>query len=70
MDKRENLIAAMNKIYAPPEVVAALKELAYTASETEIIPFKLHSDEALITMIRLVFLAENYSKGVPSNLRM
>lgn len=68
--KRENLFAEMNKIEVSPEVLAAMNELAYTAAETEMLPFRFHDDYDLAAMVKLVHLAEKYRNGVPDSLRM
>ncbi len=68
--KRKNLETEMDKIEVSPEVLAAMNELAYTASETEIIPFSFHDDYDLAAMVKLVHIAEKYRNGVPASLRM
>ena len=60
----------MEKISVSPSLIGAMNELAYTASETEIIPFDFHDDADLKSMIQLVELAKKYEGNIPEKLRM
>ncbi len=52
-------------------VVRALTELAYTASETGVIPELAHVDmSAAIRLLQLVDVANRYRDGVPAKLKM
>ena len=68
--KRKNLKEAMDEVVVTPNIITAMNELAYTACETELIPFKFHDDADLEAMVKLVRLAEKFKAGVPNNLRM
>ena len=68
--KRKNLQAQMDLITVSDVTIRSMNELAYTASETEIIPFAFHDDHDLESMIKLVLLAMKFNDGVPGELRM
>lgn len=58
----------MESIKVNAATESALNELAYTATETGIIPFKFH--DCFLEIIQLVKLAERYTGKVPENLKM
>ena len=59
----------LEQIEIEPEVLDAMTELAYTASESGRIPIKYHHKSDIVQAIRLVRLAEKYKNGVPDKLR-
>lgn len=67
---RENLNEVLSKVFIDDEIIRAFGELAYTASETGLIPFEFHDPEDMADMIRLVRLAEKFKNGVPEELKM
>jgi hypothetical protein len=60
----------MDAIEVSPEFLLVMSELAYTASETGLIPFAFHDDDDLAAMVKLVRIAEEYQHGLPNSLRM
>ena len=69
MKQQDALQNEIDQISVHENVLNNMRELCYTASETEIIPFGFHGDIDLINMIKLVKLSEKLMR-VPSKLRM
>ena len=70
MSQHDTLKNEMDGIEVGEGVLRAMSCLAYTASETGLIPVDFHSDDDLAAMIKLTKLAEKYSAGVPRELQM
>ena len=68
-DQREAIFAEMSAIEADQQMLDALNELCYTASETGVIPFSIRGDD-FKRIVQLVKMAEKYRDGVPNHLRM
>ena len=68
-DPEEHLMTEIDRINVGQDQVRAFVELAYTASETGIIPFKVCDDVAR-QMVALVELSFTYRDGIPNHLRM
>lgn len=67
LDKIANsLKTEMERIEVDRNVVSALNTLMWAASETDILPFKLHGEFREI--IQLVKLAEKFAEEVPREL--
>lgn len=69
-DPGDNLRKVMSTISVDPDIIQAMSELCYTASERGIIPFDLRGDEDFDSIVKLVRLAERYQTNVPDSLRM
>ena len=68
--KRKNLCDEMDTINISDKVIRAMNELMYTAYETDILPFKMHSDDDIMVIVKLSLLAIKYENDVPETLQM
>lgn len=69
-EQGKRIYAEMSAEQVDAELLRALGELSYTASETGVIPFALSGVEDMTRLVQLVRLAEKYRNGVPDGLRM
>lgn len=65
---RENLYTELEAIQVDKSILGAMDELCYTADETGVLPFALNDEEDILTIVRLVRLAEKYRDNVPDKL--
>lgn len=68
-ERRKALTDELATVEVSQKTLKAFNILAYTAEETDGLPFKLCGDE-LETIVKLICLARHYQRGVPKKLRM